>query len=98
MSYYYAEKLDMFADLATYSYQDDEHFYLDASEPDNIQSARQFLDNELGFLSSSDKRSLEEAWQAAIRDCRDTKVFLSAIKVLKDKYDQPIRPHTKISF
>jgi len=85
MSYYYAEKLDMFADLATYSHQDD-IFYRDASEPDNIKAAGAFFEEELGFLSGSDKMMLGEAWQAAIDDCRDTKLLFSAVKVLKGKY------------
>jgi hypothetical protein len=88
MSHYYVDALDTFADLATYVH--DEHYYWDASDPDNIRAAREYFDTELGFLGNSDKHDLKEAWDAAINDCRNTKLLFNVIKVLKDKYDKPI--------
>lgn len=87
MSHYYSDTLDTFADLASSVH--DEHHYWDASDPDNIRAAKEFFNLELGFLSHSDKNALKAAWQAAIDDCRDIKLLFNAIKVLKDKYDQP---------
>ena len=81
----HADKLDAFVDLAT-SARDDDHSYWDASDPDNIQSAGEFFDQELGFLSNGDKKELKATWDAVIADGRDIKLLFSAIKILKDKY------------
>ena len=91
MSYYDCEKLDMFADLATCGNQPPhwDYRYYDPSEPDNIKMAEEFLEKELGFLSNNDIDALRDVWQVAIDDCRNTKLLVNAIKVLKDKYDKP---------
>ncbi len=87
MSYYYAEKLDMFADLATCGEPEEENYcFWDSSDPNNIRVAGDYLDNELGFLSSGDKHALTAAWKAATEDCRDSKLLFNVVKVLKEKY------------
>jgi len=88
MSYYYAEKLDLFADLATSVRENESLSYCDPSDPDNIQAAQEYFDKELTFLSKRDKQALKDVWQGAVQDCLSTKLLFNAIKVLKDKYDQ----------
>ena len=83
----YAEKLEMFADLATES-QESEYTYWDVSDPDNMQRALDYFNRELTFLSGRDKDDLMKVWMRACEDCRDTKLLFNAVKVLQGKYEQ----------
>lgn len=87
MSYYYSEKLDLFADLAT-NVSIEGHQYWDTADPENLEIATRFFNEELGFLSGREKEELLDTWQMTLDDARYTKILFNSIKVLKDKYYQ----------
>lgn len=89
----YAEKLDIFAELATAGHLGEEYTFWDASDPDNRRLAMDYFAKELGFLSGKDSKELKYIWNLAVEDCRQTKIFFNAIKVLKDRYDYGTKPY-----
>lgn len=82
----YAEKLETFADLATESQEFEHCDYPDASSPENIKRAWDYLNRELTFLGGRDKDELVSVWRHACDDCRDVKLLFTAVKVLQIKY------------
>jgi hypothetical protein len=84
-----SDKLEIFAEIATTCYDNedgDDFRYFDASDPENVQSATEFFNTELGFLTGREKDDLLEVWHRVCNDCRQTKLLFNAVKVLQDKY------------
>lgn len=82
----YAEKLEIFADLATEELFEEVRYW-DASDPYNRQVATDYFEEELTFLDGHDKEDLIRIWNRACDDARDFKLLLTAVKDLRDKYD-----------
>ena len=80
--------LELFADVATTVEEEGTYKYCDISDPVNMRNALNFYNRYLTFLSGRDKQDLLTVWHHACDDPRDTKLFLNAINILKEKYSK----------
>jgi hypothetical protein len=81
-----SELLEVFADIATSVYEEGLR-YSDISDPENMRAALDFYNEQLGFLVGRDRQDLLNVWHHACDDPRNTKMFMNAVRVLKEKYE-----------
>lgn len=81
------EKLQVFVELACYAKLEDEDvYYMDASNISNIRKASRWFDDELTFLGGRDANDLRDFWNLAIEDGGSTRTLFAFVKGLQEKY------------